>query len=379
MTKRLLTAIGDEIINQKIKEKGEYEVIGKDIQYQEGIFEILEKEEIVDFLMVSDFLIGEDSISELLEKIKRKNNNINIILIFSEETEEVQDLLKKKIIIEAIPFRKLLENNKKINKNENLIFQENIEKKELIKEIEKLKQEITEIKQTKKIIKKDCLIIQIIGDRNVGKTSIALLLAKMAPKRKVLLIDFNKEKKSLIKILKKEGIKEKEIKINKKIYISEGMGYYKNIKDNLDKLRNKYDLIVIDTNTDNVMKINKELSENIDLNVFVIESTYLGCVKAKDFFYRKRNIFDFKKTKVLFNNFSKHSMSVAKMIASFSEFTVLGVLRKRKIYEKNINYLYQENHKGIRLRLEYRTIYNRIFYSEKMSEIEWVAKIRKIR
>ena len=41
--KKIITAIGDENLNIFLKKQNNVEVIGNDIQYQEGIFEILEK------------------------------------------------------------------------------------------------------------------------------------------------------------------------------------------------------------------------------------------------------------------------------------------------------------------------------------------------
>ena len=41
--KKVLTAMANPELHEKLKEKKEIEIIGKDIQYQEGIFEIIEK------------------------------------------------------------------------------------------------------------------------------------------------------------------------------------------------------------------------------------------------------------------------------------------------------------------------------------------------
>ena len=45
---KILTAIGDPYINERLNEYENIEVIGKDIQYQEGILEILEIREDID-------------------------------------------------------------------------------------------------------------------------------------------------------------------------------------------------------------------------------------------------------------------------------------------------------------------------------------------
>ena len=75
--KKTITAIGNESIHNEYKRSGEYEVIGKDIQYQEGILEVFEEPNEIDLLIMSDFLPGYFSMRELIKKIKRKKNTNN--------------------------------------------------------------------------------------------------------------------------------------------------------------------------------------------------------------------------------------------------------------------------------------------------------------
>ena len=39
--KKIITAIGNEVLNKKLKNKNDFEVIVEDIQYKEGIIEYL--------------------------------------------------------------------------------------------------------------------------------------------------------------------------------------------------------------------------------------------------------------------------------------------------------------------------------------------------
>ena len=50
---KILTAIGNPILNNELKKIEDIEVINNDIQYQEGIFEILEIEKEIDFIIIS--------------------------------------------------------------------------------------------------------------------------------------------------------------------------------------------------------------------------------------------------------------------------------------------------------------------------------------
>lgn len=55
--KKVITALGNPILNEKLRKEENITVLANDIQYQEGIIEILEKEENIDFLILSELLI----------------------------------------------------------------------------------------------------------------------------------------------------------------------------------------------------------------------------------------------------------------------------------------------------------------------------------
>ena len=76
--KQIITALGNHLLNDKLKEEEEFKILTKDIQYQDGIFEVLEKEEKIDFLILSEILLGENKIENLIEKIKEKNKKMKI-------------------------------------------------------------------------------------------------------------------------------------------------------------------------------------------------------------------------------------------------------------------------------------------------------------
>ena len=46
---KIVTAIGNKNINLKLKQEEKIEVIGEDIQYEDGILELLEKEININF------------------------------------------------------------------------------------------------------------------------------------------------------------------------------------------------------------------------------------------------------------------------------------------------------------------------------------------
>ena len=67
--KKIITAIGNELLNNNLKNKPDIQILINDIQYKEGIIEILEQNTNVDFVIFNDLLQGEISTIELVQKI----------------------------------------------------------------------------------------------------------------------------------------------------------------------------------------------------------------------------------------------------------------------------------------------------------------------
>ena len=344
--KKIITAIGNEILNRKLNEEKNLEIIGEDIQYKEGILEFLEKEKNIDFLILSELLPGQIDIKELIEKIKIINPYIQIILFLEKENKELENYLyakgiyfifynnqinyfeiiklinneeenlNKKLKIELDELKKILlenKNNKKIN-----IFNK-------IKNNEKIKN-----KSEKNINKNNLLninfnnsknnnlnnknkeIICVTGTSGVGKSIFSINLAKsfMENKNKILIIDFDILNNSLHTILgiKKypEKIKNKIknnnllteikiedliIKINNKLDLISGINLlfdskYKissiKIKNILEKLRKIYEIIIIDTSSECFFDYTKEIIKNSNVNIFITEANLLEIKKAKN-------------------------------------------------------------------------------------------------
>ena len=132
--KNIITALCNSTVNDKLKEINEFNIIANDIQYQDGIFELIENRKEIDYLILSEFLPGEYEIKKLIEKIKEKNNNIKIILILENKKEELENYLYAKGIF------KIFYNNKiEINDIINLIKNNYSENEKIIQELENLK------------------------------------------------------------------------------------------------------------------------------------------------------------------------------------------------------------------------------------------------
>ena len=71
---RILTALQNPEINKILKEQTNYNVVENDIQYQEGIIEILEKNNKINLIIISELLPGNIGIKETINKIKEFNS-----------------------------------------------------------------------------------------------------------------------------------------------------------------------------------------------------------------------------------------------------------------------------------------------------------------
>ena len=69
---RIVTALGNPSLNTELKKHSEFEVIGKDIQYKDGVLEILELNNDINYLIISEMLDGIISFEELINLIKKK-------------------------------------------------------------------------------------------------------------------------------------------------------------------------------------------------------------------------------------------------------------------------------------------------------------------
>ena len=78
--KTVITAIANPIINNELKKEKNIEVIGNDIQYKDGVIEILEKNIEVNYIILSDILIGEELLINLIRKINEKDTPVVFIL-----------------------------------------------------------------------------------------------------------------------------------------------------------------------------------------------------------------------------------------------------------------------------------------------------------
>ena len=132
---KIITAIGNPYINNKLREISDYEIVGKYIQYQEGILELIEVKKDIDIVILSNNLPLEIEFKELINKIINLKKNIEIIVFLKEKDTEIELFLNSKKVYKIYY----------LNSNNYDIFLNNF-----CKNIKKTKEQITtEIKDFK--------------------------------------------------------------------------------------------------------------------------------------------------------------------------------------------------------------------------------------
>lgn len=390
--KKIILAINNKKIIEKIKNKNNKNIIFKFVQYREAILEILEKTNKINYIFIEEKLPGQISIEDLIKKIKIKNIKIDIIFFLEKEDKEKENKLKK-LGVKNIYLNNKLNNNKLINNllEKNIINKKNninnLNKKQKIKniksKIKKLKiNKINYLKNKKKEIKIN-KIISIFGDKKSEKNIIInlLLIYLINKNKKILLINLNKkiEKNYLIilgkkylknknkinnnflennKINKKENliknIKKSEIKINKNINFISNLEsfFYKNkieiIEEILKEYKNKFDCILIDIGTKTKREVKKNLIENSDKNILVVNDKTLGIEEIKRLY---NNIY-------LQSNKVKNSLHIIQNQYGFNSinYSILKNIFKQDVnfsrifYHKNFNNLAQKIKKNKKLK-----------------------------
>ncbi len=373
---RIITAMGDPYLNNKLKEK--YEVIGKDIFYQEGILEILTERKNIDLLVLSNNLPGEYKFEELIEKIIKEKEEIEIIIFLKEKDENIENFLNSKNIYKIFylneegykNFFNIINSNK--NNPQNIqneiqnfkeIILNNSKKKEINLKNEKiLKNENNEENKISKII-------VISGNSGSGKTIVSILLSKYIEKqnKKVLLIDFdfkNKSINTLLGIKTKKNIEENISIFNKNLYIlneaKEILSNFETYKINmfLEELKNKFDYIIIDFSNE----INEDLEKSVLIKankiIFLLESNLLEIKKAKNILeiYLEDYKIDFNKIKIVFNKSNKYKIPEFILKEIFSNFEIIGNIE----YEEKYTLFINKNFNIINCKDEYKKIYEKL-------------------
>lgn len=211
--KEIITALANPKLNNKLKEINEFNINYSDIQYQEGVLEILKENTNIEILILSEILPGEFKIKEFISEIKKYNKNIKIIIFLEKKKEDLELFLRSEGIFD-IYYNNEISENKIIEKIKNK--SENNSKLEIIKNIINENIKTNEIKNRKeKILKiKNKIKIKLKQITKFNYLIIIKLLNIFKLKNKIKYKLIDNKNKILNKKIKIENNKNKIITIS---------------------------------------------------------------------------------------------------------------------------------------------------------------------
>ena len=420
--KRILTAIGNEKINNELNKIENFKVISNDIQYKEGIIEILEDIQDIDFIILNSLLPGEINLIELIKQINLLNEKVKLIIFIEKNNPEIDKLLSDKKIyrilynneieiedlVDIIKDSEIInneelkeeinklkniilekENNNKFNKRISKLFKiNNIKKIFNIKIKEKFLPQNANNKEknnntilTRGDIKfekeniKNKKVISITGPPSVGKSIFSINFAKINSyensENKILIIDADVINSSIHIIL---GLQKNSIKINKKIdFITLNINNVNSFTEIIEKNEKKYDLIIIDTSSCNeLLELNKQIIEISSLNLFISDTNLLEINKSIKLLEKYINKLKINKNRfqIIFNKYNKESIDFNLLKNIFSEFNIIGCLKYSEQYNNFINKNNTSNLINNKIKNEYYKI-NKLILNNKSNFNKW--------
>ncbi len=384
---KILTALQNPKTNEILKEKTKYNIIETDIQYQEGIIEVLEKNNKIDLIIISELLPGNIGFKDLINKIKTINNDIEIIVILENKNYKLKEFLMQRniksifynneitidelinVIEEKNKAKKEIEINNEIKLLREIIM-ENNKKIEQNKKDKKTSKIINILKKQKnKIIKNEKIsnlkiiknktnknskvknkIISVVGTPGVGKSIFISLFSKNVKNKKILIIDFDIYNKSLDLIFGYNTKNQKEksiIKVNNniellskiEIFFKENYIEKNKIRNILNSFSKKYDLIIIDNTSEYSCEYTKEILKNSDSIIFLSDANLIELNKTKKLLEKYINKWKIEKEKfnVVFNKININSINNKILNNLFSDFNILGKINFSNKYNLIIN------------------------------------------
>ncbi len=384
---KILTALQDPKTNEILKEKTKHNIIETDIQYQEGIIEVLEKNNKIDLIIISELLPGNIGFKDLINKIKTINNDIEIIVILENKNYKLKEFLMQKniksifynneitidelinVIEEKNKAKKEIEINNEIKLLREIIMENNkkIEQNKKDKKISKiiniLKKQKNKIIKNKKISNLKIIknktnknskvknkIISVVGTPGVGKSIFISLFSKNVKNKKILIIDFDIYNKSLDLIFGYNTKNQKEksiIKVNNniellskiEIFFKENYIEKNKIRNILNSFSKKYDLIIIDNTSEYSCEYTKEILKNSDSIIFLSDANLIELNKTKKLLEKYINKWKIEKEKfnVVFNKININSINNKILNNLFSDFNILGKINFSNKYNLIIN------------------------------------------
>ena len=205
--KRIVTALGNSILNDELKKYAKYDVLAEDIMYQEGVLDFISQNE-TDVLIISGLLQGTNNLVDFANEIRKVSVASRVIFIVDDILEEDKNLLYSKGIFDILYDEKaeIEDVIEAIDREEPINYKAQIKNEvgKLKEELEeKYKNNVTDITSLINTTQKQ-EVISVFGTPGSGKSTIAANLVKWFSKKtnsKILLIDFDTMNGNLDEIL----------------------------------------------------------------------------------------------------------------------------------------------------------------------------------
>ena len=359
--KKVLTAILNEKIFNEIK-SDTIVPVSEDIQYQEALIEIIEKEPNIDFLLLNCYIPGEKNIFKIIEKIKEINYRIKIIVFIEKKDEKIKNILYSKGV-----FYVFIDEEIDIRKIKGLILDEDREKEEIREELEKLRKIVFEnsinkrneennrfitfnfkkLKKNNITIPKYKKVISISGSYGTGKSTFASIISKEISKNnKTLLIDFdilNKSISTIFEVKDKKTGEELIISKNKNLDLICNVNILFNSKNKIDNqkvhnlfkdLKEKYDYIIIDNSSEVFLKYTKTILENSDIIVFLADPSLIEIKKSEkmlDIYIKEWHIQKDKIT-IILNKINNKFLLINSIKKTLKNIEIIGKIKFKNNY-----------------------------------------------
>ena len=308
----ILTSIGNPILNNELRKIKNFNIIKNDLQYENEILIEINKNKI-DYLIINEKIKSKNEFSEIIKNILIINSKIKIIIILKNKEIEKQ--------ITALNIYKIYyEDNFNLQKLKEDIYSSN--NKDFNNKV-KIKKE------------KDNKVISVVGISQVGKTYFIIQLLQYLKNIKILIIDCDFKFKDIQIILNSKTNSNKVFKTNSEIdLINIDNKKNKNqIKEELNKFKNNYDLIIIDNNYNVFYNFFLEQSNKI---FFLINPDILNINKTKKIIEKNLKKDYIEKTKIIINKKSLNSLDKKIVEKTFNNFKVGGCINYSNLNNKII-------------------------------------------
>ena len=170
---KIVTAMGNETLNNELRKYAKYDVLEEDIICQDILISKLKKEN-VDTIIISALLQGRWTLEEFIQKIRKENNKARVIVITDEIDASTRKILENNNILDIF-----LDNNVEIqNIIDAIDREETIRKKyEMVSEVKEITYDVGETLSEPNIILEKAVqkqeIICVSGISGAGKSSFA--------------------------------------------------------------------------------------------------------------------------------------------------------------------------------------------------------------